>query len=81
MLDVSIHTPRVGRDFLAPVHGLEDDVSIHTPRVGRDDCRRLRISSMPVFQSTRPVWGATRTVQMQGLTALVSIHTPRVGRD
>ena len=35
-VSVSIHPPRVGRDFGADKMGLSEDVSIHPPRVGRD---------------------------------------------
>ena len=34
-----------------------------------------------VFQSTRPVWGATGKVMASGFLSKVSIHAPRVGRD
>ena len=33
------------------------------------------------FQSTRPVWGATRIARRYGRAHSVSIHAPRVGRD
>ena len=34
-----------------------------------------------LFQSTRPVWGATNAMISKGITAKISIHAPRVGRD
>ena len=34
-----------------------------------------------MFQSTRPVWGATITRVGVRVRVLVSIHAPRVGRD
>ena len=34
-----------------------------------------------LFQSTRPVWGATRVREGSAQHAGVSIHAPRVGRD
>ena len=34
-----------------------------------------------VFQSTRPVWGATQREIEQITDDIVSIHAPRVGRD
>ena len=60
--NISIHAPRVGRDD-------EDDwprmqawpISIHAPRVGRDSGRLSLSLPLYLFQSTRPVWGATRT--------------------
>ena len=33
------------------------------------------------FQSTRPVWGATRCGLLRAAAEQVSIHAPRVGRD
>ena len=33
------------------------------------------------FQSTRPVWGATKVGTVYKTTGKVSIHAPRVGRD
>ena len=58
--NISIHAPRVGRDD-------EDDwprmqawpISIHAPRVGRDSGRLSLSLPLYLFQSTRPVWGAT----------------------
>ena len=79
--DVSIHAPRVGRDtgfqFLQAVSG----VSIHAPRVGRDHLRAEFMIWYPLFQSTRPVWGATEHNLMDIEQVVVSIHAPRVGRD
>ena len=34
-----------------------------------------------VFQSTRPVWGATGDICIQRKSSYISIHAPRVGRD
>jgi hypothetical protein len=80
--DVSIHAPRVGSDlqaFLQPLHCSK--VSIHAPRVGSDP-RIIRIQRpIPVFQSTLPVWGATRQRDTQFFPSSVSIHAPRVGSD
>ena len=61
VLPISIHAPRVGRDD-------EDDwprmqawpISIHAPRVGRDSGRLSLSLPLYLFQSTRPVWGATK---------------------
>ena len=41
----------------------------------------LAASAAGVFQSTRPVWGATVGNASQFLQNAVSIHAPRVGRD
>ena len=56
---ISIHAPRVGRDRTARRWNTDGEISIHAPRVGRD-CRHGRQTVRRViFQSTRPVWGAT----------------------
>ena len=34
-----------------------------------------------LFQSTRPVWGATLRKRREKVSAMISIHAPRVGRD
>ena len=79
--EISIHTPRVGRD------GREDRasggrrISIHTPRVGRDFNKFPDQLPGCVFQSTRPVWGVTTQMYETRKQMLISIHTPRVGRD
>ena len=39
------------------------------------------MSRKKIFQSTRPVWGATIVLVMSGGDVDISIHAPRVGRD
>ena len=34
-------------------------ISIHAPRMGRDDTALCELPPIEIFQSTRPVWGAT----------------------
>ena len=80
--NISIHAPRVGRDD-------EDDwprmqawpISIHAPRVGRDSGRLSLSLPLYLFQSTRPVWGATARRICYAKISKISIHAPRVGRD
>ncbi len=79
-MTVSIHAPRVGRDAFSPSSRASYMVSIHAPRVGRD-CAGAATHDGGKFQSTRPVWGATRRAALVGLRPKVSIHAPRVGRD
>ena len=40
-----------------------DCISIHAPRVGRDEVVLLIYSICVIFQSTRPVWGATMSTE------------------
>ena len=81
VLRISIHAPRVGRDVIAqPLDGFLV-ISIHAPRVGRDVSLRYRLPTLRKFQSTRPVWGATRRADRGQGHRAISIHAPRVGRD
>ena len=100
---ISIHAPRVGRDDDLWAGDGHAAISIHAPRVGRDLIEIGRMRDTPhfnprapcgarrqtaagswmgtEFQSTRPVWGATkRSCSRQG-ASWISIHAPRVGRD
>ena len=79
---ISIHAPRVGRDVEQPP-GQRDsaEISIHAPRVGRDESSRILPRGVTVFQSTRPVWGATLGYEHTKVLVCISIHAPRVGRD
>ena len=68
--DISIHAPRAGRDVSAAyLRVLDLSISIHAPRAGRDPARASFSSAMWVFQSTRPVRGATAKVYK------ITLHT------
>ena len=56
-------------------------ISIHAPRVGRDVHTMAIIMQETLFQSTRPVWGATLVRDSVIILVDISIHAPRVGRD
>ena len=56
-------------------------ISIHAPRVGRDLDVAHSLGIAKAFQSTRPVWGATRFRRGHRQLPEISIHAPRVGRD
>ncbi len=56
-------------------------ISIHAPRVGSDKGRREAAPTQKGFQSTLPVWGATRRVGDAQALVGISIHAPRVGSD
>ena len=56
---VSIHAPRGGRDQNRKVSLAPERVSIHAPRGGRDTFFCTPKRRKPMFQSTRPVGGAT----------------------
>jgi len=60
---VSIHAPRVGRDWrVSALPWAVWPVSIHAPRVGRDTTG-ISHPRKQGFQFTRPAWGATATTQ------------------
>ena len=82
VLAISIHAPRVGRDLRRFRHHQRGrHISIHAPRVGRDPEKHDIIYSEAIFQSTRPVWGATLYGRNIFADTAISIHAPRVGRD
>ena len=60
---------------------LAEPISIHAPREGRDAGRVWMDGGHNVFQSTRPVRGATVTVEADRELSIISIHAPREGRD
>ena len=78
---VSIHAPRAGRDssFFC------SDLSLRSFNPRAPCGARLRPFRLYTyilwFQSTRPVWGATREKEIQQFKSRVSIHASRVGRD
>ena len=59
--NISIHSPRVGRDGVWELVRAGLDISIHSPRVGRDRINVWEILRMIAFQSTLPVLGETGT--------------------
>ena len=58
-LPISIHAPRAGRDVRGHYSRDNGRISIHAPRAGRDIWPILLMIWMWIFQSTRPVRGAT----------------------
>ena len=57
-------------------------ISIHAPRAGRDLTLAGDAPAEAIFQSTRPVRGATERLrsELEGIKH-ISIHAPRAGRD
>ena len=57
-------------------------ISIHAPHAGRDPTYHAYTMDYPEFQSTRPMRGATRGVQVGDHAGHdISIHAPHAGRD
>ena len=58
--DISIHAPHTGRDSGGiPIQGYLPHISIHAPHTGRDYSGFLSLACDAIFQSTRPIRGAT----------------------
>ena len=60
-LYISIHAPLAGRDHEVAGSGSVAGISIHAPLAGRDSGSWRPRSSRMLFQSTRPLRGATTT--------------------
>ena len=79
--DISIHAPRAGRDFMQSTQGCRQlYFNPRAPCGARQKCLLLRLLPM-VFQSTRPVRGATAKNDTLRAHKKISIHAPRAGRD
>src|SRR5699024_7505896 len=77
--EISIHAPRVGSDS-----GREDRVPLRENFNPRSPCgeRPFTVWFRPRrgrFQSTLPVWGATKILLSTVTSGPISIHAPRVG--
>ena len=55
-----------GATLIRAVDLLFDDISIHAPHAGRDSTSRLDCLESCIFQSTRPMRGATRRASAAG---------------
>ena len=78
---ISIHAPRAGRDRNRREY--RDSATDFNPRAPCG-ARRASFCYPPVdklFQSTRPVRGATRLISARTGGERISIHAPRAGRD
>ena len=56
-------------------------ISIHAPHAGRDGVNIKIIDKLILFQSTRPMRGATTSLIEPDRLAVISIHAPHAGRD
>ena len=79
---ISIHAPHAGRDGIGNCCARQIDfISIHAPHAGRDDDAFSNVPATNVFQSTRPMRGATRRSDRLQREPAISIHAPHAGRD
>ena len=78
---ISIHAPRAGRDCHCPWTGAEtQNFNPRAPCGARLDDAFAGIAGQ-LFQSTRPVRGATYILGQLVVGYVISIHAPRAGRD
>ena len=56
-------------------------ISIHAPHTGRDLGYGLQVRDGKLFQSTRPIRGATSVYEKGAQFKTISIHAPHTGRD
>ena len=80
-ISISIHAPRVGSDLISPI-GLPYPDNFNP----RSPCGERLLMFIPLFtqykfQSTLPVWGATKRNRIVSIVYFISIHAPRVGSD
>ena len=80
--EISIHAPHTGRDRQWLFDVLRSVlISIHAPHTGRDALCTKGGTTPGIFQSTRPIRGATMFFGMDDPGKLISIHAPHTGRD
>ncbi len=79
---ISIHAPLAGRDWKYVCQDEQHNaISIHAPLAGRDVCKLTKNYRGWVFQSTRPLRGATIMKDAPIVILDISIHAPLAGRD
>ena len=79
---ISIHAPHTGRDVRSGYIIVDIDISIHAPHTGRDVFHARDLRPDGVFQSTRPIRGATCWTWWTSPPGKeISIHAPHTGRD
>ena len=76
---ISIHAPLAGRDLPHLVNVLVVDISIHAPLAGRDKVDQLERDLVAIFQSTRPLRGATPPWRAPGPRSLFQSTRPLRG--
>ena len=80
-IDISIHAPHAGRDNSTGDVYDNCEISIHAPHAGRDVILNPIPQEVALFQSTRPMRGATPLWGLVAIKILISIHAPHAGRD
>ena len=78
---ISIHAPRVGRDRCWSAQTSRPRHFNPRAPCGARRAAEGEAGQWNLFQSTRPVWGATDFARQITAENVISIHAPRVGRD
>ena len=79
--DFNPRAPCGARRQRSNCHAGHQRISILAPRAGRDTLQLFADAGTLVFQSARPVRGATKKCQAQTKRGKISIRAPRAGRD
>ena len=79
--DFNPRAPYGARPGVVALPGDSKAISIHAPHMGRDGAYEWKVGGMMPFQSTRPIWGATRIHRVHPAQRGISIHAPHMGRD
>ena len=78
---ISIHSPRMGRDYIVKIDTDTQALFQSTlPAWGETERGRL-LRARQGFQSTLPAWGETPRAENPFPSPQISIHSPRMGRD
>ena len=81
-LDISIHAPREGSDFICTATAIfSAEFQSTLPVKGATIQIRDVITCRSLFQSTLPVKGATPITAREVVERHISIHAPREGSD
>ena len=79
--DFNPRAPCGARLNIRQIQRVELGISIHAPHAGRDLHATPPEISHAIFQSTRPMRGATRRGDVRREQRVISIHAPHAGRD
>ena len=78
---ISIHPPRVGRDWCRVMEPPASTAFQSTLPVWGGTMMAMLDHGIDGFQSTLPVRGGTHIAKFDGASVDISIHPPRKGRD
>ena len=78
---ISIHPPRAGRDPRTPPRTLTTNYFNPPAPCGAGLIQNVNGLFIPLFQSTRPVRGGTKSIIRRACSSSISIHPPHAGRD